>query len=141
MKGIVADASLVVKYMFEEEDSALAISILENSEDVVAPDLVFAECGNVIWKRARRGGLTLVQAHEALRMVHDLSLQALPLGDLTADALRISLAFDHPIYDCYYVAATIQSGHTLVTADRVLAKLARDAGLDERVVLLGEDRG
>ena len=141
MKGIVADASLVVKYIFEEEDSALAISILEDSDDVVAPDLIFAECGNVIWKRARRGGLTLERAHEALAVVHDLSLQPLSLGELTADALRISLAYDHPIYDCYYIAATIQSGHTLVTADRVLAKLARDVGLEERVVLLGEDAG
>ncbi len=140
MRGIVADASVAVKYIFEEEDSALAISILKDSDDVVAPDLIYAECGNVIWKRARRGGLTLERAREALAVVHDLSLQALPLGDLTADAMRISLTLDHPIYDCYYVAAAIQTGHTLVTADKVLAKLARDVGLGERVVLLGEER-
>ncbi|PKQ21152.1 MAG: hypothetical protein CVT66_01475 [Actinobacteria bacterium HGW-Actinobacteria-6] len=114
---------------------------LQGAEALAAPDLLYAECANAIWKRARRGLLPQSDADDLVVRLRAYPLQAIPLGDLTADALRISLAFDHPIYDCYYVAATIQSGHTLVTADRVLAKLARDVGLDERVMLLGEDRG
>jgi len=138
MKGIVADASVIVKYLFEETGSDAAIRLLEGSEDVIAPELVFAECGNAVWKRAHRGALTQDAALDALSLLDALPMQALPLADLTADALGIALTFDHSIYDCYYVAAAIQTGHTLVTADRVLAGIAREVGLGEQVLLLGE---
>jgi predicted nucleic acid-binding protein len=138
MKGIVADASVVVKYLFEEAGSDAAVRLLGDSEDVVAPELVFAECGNAVWKRARRGGLTQDAALDVLSLLDALSLQPLPLADLTADALGIALRFDHSIYDCYYLAAAIQTGHTLVTADRVLAGIAREVGLGEQVLLIGE---
>ncbi len=138
MRGIVADASVVVKYLFEEADSAAAIRLLEDSQDVVAPELVFAECGNAVWKRARGGMLTGEAALDALELLDELSLQPLPLADLTADALAIALKFNHSIYDCYYVAAAIHTGHTLVTADRILAGIAREVGLGEQVLLLGE---
>lgn len=140
MTSLVVDASAMFKCLVAEEWSADAVSLLQSADSLVAPDLLYAECANAIWKRARRGVLPPSDADELVMRLREYPLQALPVGDLTADALRISLAFDHAIYDCYYVAATIQSGHTLVTADRVLAKLARDVGLEERVVLLGEDR-
>jgi predicted nucleic acid-binding protein len=140
MTSLVVDASAMFKCLVNEEWSDEAVSILQAADGLAAPDLLYAECANAIWKRARRGLLPRSDAENLVVRLRAYPLQALPLGDLTADALRISLAFDHPIYDCYYVAATIQSGHTLVTADRVLAKLARDVGLDERVVLLGKDR-
>ena len=141
MTSLVVDASAMFKCLVTEDWSAEAVSILQSADALTAPDLLYAECANAIWKRARRGLLPRSDADALVVRLRAYPLNALPLGDLTADALRISLAFDHPIDDCYYVAATIQSGHTLVTADRVLAKLARDVGLGERVVLLGEERG
>lgn len=141
MTSLVVDASAMFKCLVTEEWSTEAVSILQAAATLTAPDLLYAECANAIWKRARRGLLPHSDADDLVARLRAYPLQAIPLSDLTADALRISLAFDHPIYDCYYVVATIQSGHTLVTADQVLAKLARDAGLGERVVLLGEDRG
>ncbi|TDB38195.1 MAG: PIN domain-containing protein [Actinobacteria bacterium] len=140
MTSLVVDASAMFKCLVCEEWSREAVSILQRAEGLTAPDLLYAECANAIWKRVRRGLLVGSDADDLVAQLRAYPLQALPLGDLTADALRISLAFDHPIYGCYYVAAAIQSGHTLVTADRVLAKLARDVGLEERVVLLGEER-
>lgn len=137
MTSLVVDASAMFKCLVAEEWSTEAVGLLQSADSLTAPDLLYAECANAIWKQARRGLLPGPDADELVMRLREYPLQALPLGDLTADALRISLAFDHPIYDCYYVAATIQSGHTLVTADRVLAKLARDVGLGERVVLLG----
>ncbi len=137
MTSLVVDASAMFKCLVAEEWSTEAVSTLQSADMLTAPDLLYAECGNAIWKRARRGLLPRADAGELVARLRAYPLQALPLDDLTADAVRISLAFDHPIYDCYYVAAAIQSGHTLVTADKVLAKLARDVGLEERVVLLG----
>ncbi|KAF0207130.1 MAG: type II toxin-antitoxin system VapC family toxin [Actinomycetota bacterium] len=138
MTGLVADASALVKCLVEEPGSPEAVHIMREATNIVAPDLVYAECANALWKRARRGGLSGVDTETALARLTEYPMEALPLADLTADALGIALRFDHSIYDCYYVAAAIQTGHTLVTADRVLAGIAREVGLGEQVLLLGE---
>jgi predicted nucleic acid-binding protein len=61
----------------------------------------------------------------------------LPLRPLTAAALRLAVQHNHPIYDCYYLAAAILNDCELATADRRLAALARDVGLGDRVILIG----
>jgi predicted nucleic acid-binding protein len=138
MTGVVADASALVKCLVEEPDSPEAVRIMRAATDIVAPDLVYAECANALWKRARRGTLSGLNTEEALARLTEYPMDSLPLADLTADALGIALRFDHSIYDCYYIAAAIQTGHTLVTADRVLAEIAREVGLGEQVLLIGE---
>lgn len=137
MIGLVADASALVKCLVEEPGSPEAVHIMREATNIVAPDLVYAECANALWKRARRGALSGVDTETALARLTEYPMSSLPLADLTADALGIALRFDHSIYDCYYVAAAIQTGHTLVTADRVLAEIAREVGLGEQVLLIG----
>jgi predicted nucleic acid-binding protein len=66
-----------------------------------------------------------------------IPLMRLPLRPLTAAALRLAVQHNHPIYDCYYLAAAILNDCELATADRRLAALARDVGLGDRVILIG----
>ncbi len=58
---------------------------------------------------------------------------------LVADALRLGLLLEHPIYDCLYLALSLQTGTPLVTADRrFLAVVGRHAALRARVMLLDD---
>lgn len=137
MMELVPDASALVKCLVEEPGSPAAVRVMRAATEIACPELVYAECANALWKRAHRGQVEANAAGEALANLLAYPLRPLPLADLTADALHVALEFDHPIYDCYYIAAAIQTGFTLVTADRVLAGIAREVGLADRVVLIG----
>jgi predicted nucleic acid-binding protein len=51
--------------------------------------------------------------------------------------MSLALEFQHPIYDCFYLAAAIQKDTYVVTANRQLfEKARRQPGLIERVKLL-----
>lgn len=135
--AVVADASALVKCLIDEPGSPAAVRVMRAATEIVCPELVYAECANALWKRASRGLMAGSATSEALANLLAFPLRPVPLADITADALGIALGFDHSIYDCYYVATAIQTGYTLVTADRVLARIARQAGLGDRVVLIG----
>jgi predicted nucleic acid-binding protein len=137
LSTLVPDASVAAKLLFPEPGSAEARAVLAEADGLVAPDLLFAELANVIRSKVRRGETGDTTTPELIAAVVTLPVHAVPLGGLTADALALALAFDHPVYDCYYVAAAVAHDAVLITADRVLYALAIEAGLGERVRLLG----
>lgn len=55
---IVVDASVAVKWFVEEEGHQFALSLLEQHLVIIAPDLIFSETTNVLWKKLRRGEVT-----------------------------------------------------------------------------------
>ena len=54
MSVFVVDASLVIKWFVPEIHSEAARRWLGASHDYVAPDLLFSEIGNAVWKKVRR---------------------------------------------------------------------------------------
>ena len=76
------------------------------------------------------------QAGRAL--THAIAIVALePVEDLAAQALRIAIERDHPVYDCCYVALAMRDSVPLVTADRRLAALAEQAGVTVEMLATG----
>jgi len=64
-------------------------------------------------------------------------MTAVPI--LVADALRLAFLLAHPIYDCLYLALSVQTGTPLVTADsRFIAAVRRHVELATQVMLLDE---
>ena len=55
MSAFVVDASVVVKWFVPEVHSDAARRLLTLSHEYFAPDLLFAETANTIWKKIRRG--------------------------------------------------------------------------------------
>jgi len=53
----VVAASVAVKWFIPEELSADARMFLAAEYELLAPDLLWAELGNVLWKKHRRGEL------------------------------------------------------------------------------------
>jgi predicted nucleic acid-binding protein len=126
--SLVVDASVAIKWYAEEPGSDAAATLLAR-DDLTAPDLIFAEVGNAFWKRIRRNASHRVQAEAGLaRLSQDLA-RTVPLAELAAASLRLSIDHDHPVYDCCYVALAQREDAGLATADIRLAKLARSIRL------------
>jgi predicted nucleic acid-binding protein len=48
----VIDASVAIKWLVDEPGTAAALSLRRHR--LLAPDLLIAECANVLWKKVRR---------------------------------------------------------------------------------------
>ena len=70
---LVVDASVAVKWVLKEPDSDAARRIVDRAE-LLAPDLLWAESGNVLWRRQRSGELSHSNACDMM-----LTLQAVPV--------------------------------------------------------------
>jgi predicted nucleic acid-binding protein len=99
----VVDASVVVKWVVEEAGTAASLALRRDNR-LVAPDLVIAECANILWKKARRGELSGPQASMAARLLERSGLELIPMRGFMADATNLALELSHPAYDCIYLA-------------------------------------
>ncbi len=122
--SFIVDANVAVKWAVPEigADDAYAIYV---AGGLAAPDLIFAECANALWKKASRGEMSAVQAAAAARVIEQAALEVVQTRTLIAPALDIALRLAHPAYDCLYLALARARSLKLVTADaQLLAKLA-----------------
>jgi predicted nucleic acid-binding protein len=120
---LVIDASVALKWVFQEEGTEPARALL-GEDALAAPDLLWIECANVLWAKARRGQIEAVDARAALAAIEATPIRALPTAPITAMALEIALDLDHAAYDCLYLAAALDQNAVLVTADEAFASKA-----------------
>jgi predicted nucleic acid-binding protein len=113
----VVDASVVAKWFFPEEHSSASQRLLAPRYTLLAPDLIWSEVGNIVWKRVRRGQL---KADEAAQIAVDLVRMPLDIAStsgLLASALELAIATDRTVYDSLYLALAMDRKCRLVTAD------------------------
>ena len=134
MTDLVVDASVVVKWVVNEPGTPQALALRRRR--LYAPDLLAAECANVLWKKVRRNELTESEALFAARLLQRAAVELMPMRALLEPATRLALALDHPAYDCAYLALAESLSCDLVTADRRLAAMAPPVGHDFRVLAL-----
>ena len=136
MTGFVVDASVVVKWLVDEDHSREAADLLNSGSTFVAPALVFAEAANALWAMRRRGDIAADDLAGAVE-----TLQAAPISlpvsmmQLTAAAARLAADLDHPVHDCFYLALGVQTQYPVVTADARFHDKVRDHPyLSDRIV-------
>ena len=117
----VVDASVAVKWLVAEDDADIAEELANGGHDLHAPRLMASEVANALWRKARTGEIERRAAGILLADVQDMPVRWGADEILSADAARLALAFDHPIYDCVYLALAHRIGATVVTADRRFA--------------------
>lgn len=135
---IVVDASVALKWVFDEEYGEEALAI-QNSLDVpIAPTLMLIEAGNALWRRVGRGELDSAEADELLAALHDIPVGYVEEYALVAPALALASAMNHPIYDCVYLALALREDVRLATADVRFARKLIAHGHHDRLHLIGE---
>ncbi len=137
LKRCVVDASVMLKLFFDEELSGEADRAMRRIAEPLAPDLLWTEALNVIWKRARRGDLERAAAAALANQLLTLPLQIHAASELLPDALDLALSLDRTVYDSLYLALAVRSQAPLLTADRRLVNALQDSALKKHVLWLG----
>jgi predicted nucleic acid-binding protein len=112
---MIVDASVAIKWVTNEEDSEQAQSLL--TEPLSAPEFIYIECGNILWKKFRRSELKGHQIVSAYQNLINAPIVIVPDYLLRETALDMSLEIDHPFYDCLYLALAVLNEQKLLTAD------------------------
>jgi len=122
VSAFVLDASVVIKWFVPEIHSDRAKRLLETANQYVAPDLLFAEVGNTIWKKVRRGELKAEDARRLAEEIPGIALETIPTRGLLADAEALAIATGLTVYDALYVTLAIRMDISLITADERLGR-------------------
>lgn len=130
----VIDASVAAKWFIPEDHSELALRLLEGNEELYAPDLLYAEFGNILWKKQRRGELLREHAAKAIAGLHAVPLRVHPSKSLLDLALDIASTLDRSVYDSLYLSLAFAKDCALVTADRRLYNGLQGTALQARVM-------
>lgn len=121
---MIIDASIAVACFVPELRSEAAHEALAEARGLQAPDLMRIEFAGSLTRKFRRREIGLAEVNEALADFTRLGIQFEPSGSLLDDAVALSLAERHPLYDCLYVALAMRTGAMFATFDTTLAALA-----------------
>ena len=113
----VVDASVAVKWLVVEENADVARELATSGQELHAPRLMASEIANALWRKARAGEMERRAASVLLANVPEMPVRWNDDETISADAVRLALALDHPVYDCMYLALAQRIGAIVVTAD------------------------
>ena len=130
----VVDASVAIKWVVPETGSEDAVGLLDYS--LTAPDLICAECANILWKKVSRGELSSEEAEIAAQGLENAEISLSSSRANLASALSIAVALDHPADDCIYLALAQSLSLRLVTADQALVRKIGRSPLRDHIVAL-----
>ena len=137
MRPCVVDASLIAAAFFQEQCAEEAGAVLASGRQLYAPDLIYPEVANAVWKRHRRREINEEEASQLLADIARMPLQITPSNRLIDSALRLAIQTDRTVYDCLYVALALDQACPLITADRRLVNALARGPLADRVRWVG----
>jgi predicted nucleic acid-binding protein len=121
---IVLDSGIAAKWFASEADSAQALSIYDQYQqgflEFIAPTLIYAEFGNIFWKKQIHQGFNAEDALTAVQEFKNVVLTLTPVIILYDDAFKIAVKNKRTFYDSLYLALSLREGCRFVTADERL---------------------
>lgn len=125
MTDYVIDASVAVKWYVPEVHGDSAIGLLDPGHQLHAPDLVLPEFSNVIWKKSRRGEISLKKGHDIQRAFLAVPLHRHSTTPLVGLAFVTANGTGQTVYDCIYLVLAVALRCQLVTADEKFYRALR----------------
>ena len=122
MSVFVVDASLVIKWFVPEVDSDAARRWLDAPHDYIAPDLLFPETGNTIWKKVRRGELSPDEGQRLVTALSAMAVEAVSMRGLLPDAHALALRTGITVYDATYLTLAVRLDTQAITGDDRFAR-------------------
>ena len=122
----VVDASVVIKWFLSEVHAEAARRLQADDYDLLAPDLLWPECGNILWKKVRREEITTAEARLIWGGLEQQSIAIFPSSLIIEPALEVAFETNRTVYDSCYLALAMLTGGQLVTADQRLFNALKD---------------
>ncbi len=140
MKSAVIDASVAVKYVFQEPYSEQAAALIDNATYLHAPAHWLAEAATGLWSKvAIHRTLPAADLQPRLAFLASLPVVTAQLTALIVPAAALSLDLRLTLYDTLYLALAERQNAPLVSDDRKLIDAARQqARFKNLVVWIGD---
>ena len=136
--ALVVDASVAVKWLVVEDGSDVARDLLDDGDDLHAPRLLVSEVANAVWRKVRLGQVDRRSAGQLIATMSDTPVQWHADETVGADAIRLAITHDRPVYDFMYIALAQRLGTHVITADRRLANALENTDHGDLVVALAD---
>ena len=139
-QSVVIDSSVCVKWFTLESDTTQARLVFQDYEsgtvDLLAPEVIYPEFGNIIWKKQIFQGLPATEAKTALDAFQEIVIRSTSTKELLNDAFEIAVKHKRSFYDSLYLALSVRENCAFITAD---AKLVNAVKADfPKIILLAD---
>ena len=130
MSGLVVDASVVIAWLFDDEEEPRADSVLEFLEEdgALVPHLWHLETRNTLLIAERRGRLSRRGVKERMDALRGLPIRTDEEPDLQS-AFDLARAHELSFYDALYLELAKRESAGLATLDRALGRAAVAEGV------------
>jgi predicted nucleic acid-binding protein len=124
-KAVVVDASVALKWVFNDEEgieqaSQLLADSIGGRLILHAPDLLGYEWGNGLWAALRQQRILWEEALTAISVLPMLNIRFHPFGEVNELALELAHRYQRSYYDSAYLALAQQLGVWCFTGDKRL---------------------
>ena len=124
MANLVIDSSVAIKWFVPEPYSTEARRVLDGYKTgsllFLAPDLINAEFGNIVWKKHMFQGLASDDGQTVINEFQKVMFTLTSTSNLLEEAYRLGVKHNRSIYDMLYLALSIRENCRFVTADEKL---------------------
>ncbi len=121
---VVVDTSIVIKWVIDEPDSAIAVALVmkwfNEGTQILAPALLAYEVTNVLHQRVRKGSITADEAEQTLTYLLEeaLVLEFTQDATLSVRAMQLARLYGLPAaYDPHFLALAERKKCDYWTAD------------------------
>jgi predicted nucleic acid-binding protein len=142
--NIVIDASVLIKFyvpevLFDRAERLLA-KVEKGDIELSAPDLIYPEVGNILWKKQRLKEITHSEVEEITDAILSFPLKIEASKPLLPLALDIAIACGITVYDAIYVSLAKVYETAMMTADRKLVDALVKTKLKDAITWLGSHK-
>ncbi len=143
--NLVIDASVIIKAFVPEILSDKAEEVMTRVADgeilLMAPDLLYAETGNILWKKHRLHELTVAEVDEIVDAISSLPIKIEASRPVMPLAVTIAIHSGITVYDAMYVTVARIYEKKLITADKKLVDRLATTEFSKYVQWLGAGIG
>lgn len=142
--NLVIDASVLIKFyvpeIFSDKAEGLLTRVEQGDVMLLAPDLIYPEAGNILWKKQRLKELTRSEVEEITDAIVSLPLKIEASKLLLPLAIDIGIAYKITVYDAIYISMARVYEIKMMTADRKLVDATAKTDLKKFVACLGSHK-
>lgn len=91
----------------------------------LAPELLLAEAGNVIWKYMQAGILTSEEGKAMFKDIVDMPVRLIGHKKLVKHSLELAEMYNLTMYDSLFIALALEQGGVVFTADNKMLETAK----------------
>ena len=129
---LVLDASAAIEVVLQRSKSAPLAALLEEADEVLAPDLIVPEIVNTMWKYHQFQNLSLSVCDRSIELSVGLLDVLVPCKELHREAFLLARTTRRSAYDMFYLALARREDAAFLTTDESLRKEAERQGIHAR---------